>query len=118
MIQKIIIIASVLLLLFNSAAFALEAEGEIIFKDTMYGTAIGALLGAAFYLADQDDFGGKFATGVIAGAIGGLAFGLYETSSSFAEIENDEIRIAIPTPVIEKREHGVVYSASLLKARF
>lgn len=117
MIKRVLVIASVILLLFSSAAFALEADGEIVFKDTMYGTAIGALLGAAFYLADQDEFATKFSTGVIIGAVGGLVYGLYETNT-FAEIENNEIRFAIPTPVIEKRENDVVYSASLLKAKF
>ena len=115
--KKILIIAVLSLVIFQGTVFAVETEGEVLFRDALYGTAIGAILGGAFYLADQDDFANKFATGVIIGTVGGLIFGLTETSS-FVEIKKDEIKVALPTPVIEKKPDGFQFSASILKARF
>ncbi|MEW6600433.1 MAG: glycine zipper family protein [Nitrospirota bacterium] len=115
--KKVLIIAILSLFIFQSAAFAIESEGELIFRDAMYGAAIGALLGTAIYLADQDQFGQKLGIGVALGTLGGLAFGVMETKT-FVEIEKDKIRFAVPTPVIEKKKDGVQYSASLLRTRF
>ncbi len=116
MIKKYLVVLVVSLILLANTAFA-QDSGHVIFKDTMYGTAIGALIGSAFYLADDDNFAGKFSAGVIIGALGGLGYGFYETNS-FVEIENDKVKFAIPTPVIEKKHETVQYSASLLRTQF
>jgi hypothetical protein len=116
MIKKYLVISVVSLVFLANTAFA-QDSGQIIFKDTLYGTAIGALIGSAIYLADDDDFAAKFSTGVIIGAVGGLIYGLYETES-FVEIENDKVKVAIPMPVIEIKDETVQYSASLLRSRF
>jgi len=115
--KKILVLCILTLLVFQSAAFAVESEGEIIFRDSLYGAAIGAIMGTAIYLADQDNFGAKIGIGVAIGTLGGLAFGVVETNT-FVEIEKDKVRFAVPTPVIEKKEDGLRYSASLLKTRF
>ncbi len=117
MIKKIVLIAFLALFVFQGTASAFSTDGEIIFTDTLYGTAIGAILGAAIYFVDQDDFVSKFSTGILVGAIGGLAYGFVETES-FVEIEKNKIKIAVPTPVIEKRGKDIRYTASLLKTRF
>lgn len=115
--KKVLVICMLSLFIFQSAAFAIESEGELIFKDSMYGAAIGALLGTAIYLADQDQFGQKLGIGVVLGTLGGLAFGVMETRT-FVEIEKDKVKVAFPTPVIEKKGDGLQYSASLLRTRF
>ncbi|HDH04949.1 MAG TPA: hypothetical protein ENG75_02420 [Nitrospirae bacterium] len=117
MIKRILIIAVLSLVIFQGAAFAVETEGEVLFRDALYGAAIGAILGGAFYLADEDNFANKFATGVIIGTVGGLVFGLSETNT-FVEIEKDKIKFAVPAPVIEKKQNGFQYSASILRTRF
>ncbi len=117
MIKKILIITLLSVMFLQNAAFALETDGDVIFKDTLYGAAIGALLGSAIYLADSDHIGEKLGIGVAIGTLGGLVFGYSETKG-FAEIEKDKIKFAVPTPVIEKKGDGIQYSASLLKARF
>ncbi len=117
MIKKILIIVVLSFMLLQSTTFALETEGEVLFRDSLYGAAIGALLGSAFYLADQDDFAEKFASGVIIGTVGGLIFGIVETSS-FVEIEKDKVKFAVPTPIIENKNKGIQYSASLFKTKF
>jgi hypothetical protein len=114
--KKYLVIATAALILFANTAFA-QSSGQIVFKDTLYGTAIGAIIGSAVYLADDDHFAEKLSTGVIVGAVGGLVYGIYETES-FVEIENDKVKVAIPTPVIEKKDETLRYSASLLKTRF
>ncbi len=117
MLKKIFIIAVLSVLIFQSSAFALETEGEVLFRDALYGAAIGALLGSAIYLADQDDFAAKLGIGLAVGTVGGLIYGVMETRS-FVEIKNDEVKIAVPTPIIEKKEEGLQYSAYLLRTRF
>lgn len=116
MVKKYLVISIAALMFLANSAFA-QDSGQIIFKDTLYGTAIGALIGSAVYLADDDHFAQKFSAGVLVGAIGGLIYGFYETES-FVEIENDEVKFAVPTPVIEKKDETLRYSASLLKTRF
>lgn len=115
--KKIIVIAVLSVLIFQSAAFAFESEGDIIFRDALYGAAIGAILGSAVYLADPDHFGAKFGVGVVIGTLGGLAVGVMETNT-LVEIEKDRVRVAFPTPVIEIKGDGLQYSASLLRSRF
>lgn len=117
MIKKVFVIAILSLVLFQSSAFAFEADGEVIFRDALYGAAIGGLLGTAMYIADQDSLGSKISTGVIIGTLAGLAYGFHETTS-FVEIKDDKIKLAVPTPVIVPKENGVEYTASLFKARF
>ena len=117
MLKKILVITMLFMMIFQTAAFALETEGEVIFRDALYGAGIGALLGAAFYLADDDDFASKISTGLLVGTVAGLAVGFAETRS-FVEMKQDEIKVAVPTPIIRKDKNGVQYSASLLKAEF
>jgi len=117
MIKKISIAAILVLFLFQSSAFAFDTDGEVIFADTLYGAAIGALLGTAIYVADDDNFASKISGGVIIGTLAGLAYGVYETNT-FVELKDDKIKVAIPTLIIIPKENGVQYTASLFKARF
>ncbi len=115
MTRKIVIILIALVFAFQSVAFAaIETEGDVVFRDALYGAIIGAIVGGAVYLADQDDIGIKLGMGVAVGTVGGLAFGIYETRS-VAEIDNNQIKFAIPTPVIQKRGDEMIYAAPLLK---
>lgn len=117
MIKKILATTILLLMLFQGAAFAFDTNGDVIFKDTLYGAAIGSILGVAFYMLDQDDFYKKFGSGLIIGTLGGVAYGVSETSG-FVELQKNEMKFAIPTPLIEKTDEDVRVSASLFKANF
>jgi hypothetical protein len=117
MIRKIFVIAILSLILFQGSALAFEADGEIMFRDAIYGAAIGGLLGTAAYVGDSEDFGQKISAGLILGTIAGLAYGVMETNT-FVELKDNEIKVAFPTPVIVPTEDTVQYSASLFKARF
>jgi hypothetical protein len=118
MIKKILIFTVLSIMVFQAAAFAFETEGQVIFRDSLYGLAIGAIIGAAFYVADdREDFAQDVAAGVIVGTVAGLGYGLYETKS-FVEIEKNKLKFAIPTPVIKQKNHGIQYSAYLLNTKF
>ncbi len=117
MFKKVLIIAVLSFMILQVPAFAIETKGEVLFRDSLYGAAIGALLGSAFYLLDQDEFDKKLASGVIIGTFGGLLYGIAE-NTSMVEIENDKIKFAVPEPVFEINEDSVQVSASLFKTRF
>jgi len=117
MIKRIFVIVILSLVIFQSSAYAFEADGDVVFKDTLYGAAIGGLLGTAMYIGDQEDFGSKISSGVVLGTIAGLAYGLYETNT-FVELKDNKIKFAVPTPIIVPKENGLQYTASLFKARF
>lgn len=118
MIKKIFIFTLLSIMIFQAAAFAFETDGQVIFRDSLYGLAIGAVIGAAVYVADdREDFAQDVATGVIIGTVAGLGFGFYETRS-FAEIEKNKLRFVIPTPVIKKKKDGIQYEAYLFKTEF
>lgn len=115
MIRKILLCTVLLLLVFQSSAFAvIETHGDVVFRDALYGAAIGAIIGGAFYLADQDDFGQKLGIGVVIGSVGGLVFGVMETRS-LVEIEKDTVKFTLPTPVIQQNGDDIVYSTSLIR---
>ncbi len=117
MIKRILLVAVLLIMIFNGAAYAAATDGEIIFRDTLYGTAIGAIIGTAVYLVEQKHFAPNLAAGILVGSVGGMVYGFAETDS-FIELENDEIRFALPTPAVRREAEGVLYSASLFRARF
>lgn len=54
---------------------ALAVEGEILFRDAMFGVGIGATAGLAVYMIDSEDLGKKIGAGVLLGLIGGVAVG-------------------------------------------
>lgn len=121
MIKKIfafILVLSIALPLYSTKAYARGAAGgDVIFTDTMYGAAIGGLIGVAAYAVDNDDFGKKIGAGVIIGAVLGLTYGVYETKS-FVEYKNGKAYVGIPTPEVENKGKETIYKLSLFKAEF
>lgn len=118
MAKKVLIIAVLSLMLFQSTAFAfVETKGDVVFRSALYGAALGAIFGGAIYLVDQDYLAAKIGTGVAIGMLGGLFFGITETRS-IVEIKKDNIKFALPMPVIQKKGNGIMYSTSLVKFDF
>jgi hypothetical protein len=118
MLKRILVITVLLLFAFQSTAFAFGTEGDVVFTDALYGAAIGAMLGAAFYLVDDDDFARKIGVGVILGTAGGVAFGLAKDTRSVVEIQKDGVKLAVPSVTIQKRKEDILYTTSLLKVEF
>ncbi|NOY39234.1 MAG: hypothetical protein GXO95_03110 [Nitrospirae bacterium] len=117
MFKKFLIVTVLFLFLSQGVAFAAGSDGEIVFRDALYGAVVGAILGGAIYLVDQDDFPAKLGMGVAVGTLGGLFFGVAETRS-LVEIKKDNVRFALPSPMIQKKRSGVLYSTSLLRVDF
>jgi hypothetical protein len=82
-----------------------------IFKDSLYGGAVGALVGGALAVLTQQP--GKhldrIGYGAAIGVLGGTAFAVANAArhSAFAEIEDKKVKFAIPTiqPNVEKDDH-------------
>ncbi len=75
---------------------ALAVEGEILFRDAMFGVGIGATAGLAVYMIDSEDLGKKIGVGVLLGLIGGVTVGFYESSTALVEIDGNNINIGLP----------------------
>ena len=118
MIKRILSLLILILLLLESVSFAGDTSGEVVFRDALYGAAIGAILGGAIYLADQDDPGAKMGIGIALGTIGGLAFGISETRSAAVEIKRGKINLNPPVVVVGKKDGATVLSAKILKIEF
>jgi len=115
MLKKVLILLVLSIFVFQGAAFA--GTGSIILEDTLYGAIIGGLLGGAWYLLDDDEFGQKVGTGIGVGVIGGFILGVTDVTS-VVEIEKNDVKIAMPTISIEEREGELMYTASLVNLKF
>ena len=108
-----------LLLLVQGTAFA--QSGAVIMDDVLYGAAIGGLLGGAVYLISSDKGTDvlltNVGTGAGLGAIAGFILGLTEIRG-VVEIENNEMKIALPTIYIQERDDATLYSANILKVSY
>jgi hypothetical protein len=114
MMKKALLVLVLLLMLPGMAA---AASGEVILKDTLYGAAIGGLLGGAWYLLDDDDLGEKIAIGVGVGAFAGFFLGLTDVST-LVRIDDDGMHFGIPTVVVEQDVDDITYKAGLLNVSF
>jgi len=93
------------------------SRGEVVFTDALYGAAIGGLVGSAAWLIDQDSAGAKIGTGVVVGTVAGLVFGVAETKS-LVQVEDGDVKLALPTPVVEPRDGHLTYAVNLLHIPF
>jgi hypothetical protein len=118
MFKKAIILAILLMLAFQGAAFAQDSSGAVVLEDTLYGAVVGAVLGGAWYLLDRDDAGDKLAIGTGVGAFAGFALGLTDAFSVVEVEPNGDVKYAMPTLMITGRNGADFYSANLLKVNF
>ncbi len=114
--RKIILSIITALSLIVPKSFAVD--GEIIFKDALYGAAVGGLAGGALYLVDSNDFGAKVGLGVFLGLVAGAAIGFYESQGAFVQIDNGKVKVALPQVEIRKNQLDTVTKVHLLGARF
>jgi len=89
------------------------SRGEVVFTDALYGAAIGGLVGGAAWLIDQDSAGAKIGTGLVVGTVAGLVFGVAE-AQSLVQVEDDAVKLALPTPVVQPHDGGLTYAVNLL----
>ncbi|WP_457621306.1 glycine zipper family protein [Persephonella sp.] len=104
------------------AGNALAVDGEILFRDAMFGVGIGATAGLAVYMIDSEDLGKKLGAGVLLGLIGGVAVGFYESSTALVEIDGNQMKLGLPeiqiTRIGDKMESYTYTQVNLLEAKF
>lgn len=85
---------------FPRSAIAQDSGFKVLFKDVIYGGLAGAVVGVAL-LAFSDKPGDHLdyiAKGAAVGVIAGAAFGLYDASTSVAELEGHTLTVGLPAP--------------------
>lgn len=108
----------IVLTLTVGSAFSAETQGEIVFKDAMYGLALGAILGGALYLIDDRDLGTKIGVGVVLGTTAGAIYGLLDARSVVTVDSSRNIIVAFPSPLVQKRKNGAIFYSNLIKVDF
>jgi len=85
--------------LFPFQAEAAESDMKMIFTDGFYGGLAGALVGGAFlaFSKHPKDHWNDVAIGAGVGVIAGTLYGIGRASRAFAEIDNGEVTLQIPT---------------------
>ena len=117
MLKKILVLTFLLLFVFQGIALA-QSSGAIILEDTLYGAVIGAVLGGAWYMLDQDEAGEKIGTGAGIGAFAGAALGVADAFYIVEVEENGDVRYAMPMIMIGERNGANFVSTNLLRVNF
>ncbi|MBF0541570.1 MAG: hypothetical protein HQK91_08995 [Nitrospirae bacterium] len=120
----IIILIMIIMISFCGISFAADAgggeggggsAGSVAFKDALLGAALGAVLGLTIYMIDSTNIQSKLGVGILIGIIGGAYYGISETKGAI-EIDNDNIKLAQPSLIIQKfSNNDIVYGATILK---
>jgi hypothetical protein len=111
--HKIVALVLALTLFTAGPALAAESRGSVVFTDALYGAGIGGLVGGAAWLIDQSNAGAKIGTGLVVGTVAGLVFGVAD-AQSLVQVENGDVKLAIPTPRVEPHDGQVTYAVNLL----
>jgi hypothetical protein len=106
-------------------ASAQDSGFKILFKDVIYGGLAGAVVGGAIlaFVDDPEDHLDYIAKGAAVGVIAGAVFGLYDASTSVAELEDGTLYVGLPVPEIrvdrESRGRNTIsVGARLFKWRY
>ena len=99
MIAVLMILATLSLSMAPEPAWAQGDAMPVVFRDTLYGALTGAFLGGLFLLTsnNKSDHWDYVAYGGLIGAVGGLAYGVYNTPRSMVEIDKGKITVGLPT---------------------
>jgi len=107
-----------------AVASAADFELETVFEDSLYGGAIGALIGGgAMLISSQPSKHWDYVvTGAGVGIIAGAVYGLYTSTRSFAQLEDGKMTIGVPTPKISLRQYeestDLALEADLLRVNY
>ena len=115
MFRKTVLLVLLFSLLFQGVALALE--GDIIFRDSLYGATIGALIGLGLYAIDQNDLGAKVGGGVVGGVAVGVLVGVAE-SRAMVSVDDGTVVVGVPSPRILRDGSGLAVRTPLLDLSF
>ncbi len=106
-------------------AHAQDDAMPVVFRDTLYGSLTGAFIGGLLLLTTENksDHLEYIVYGGLAGAVGGLAYGVYDTSQALVEIDRGQITVGVPsiqrkTFTEHSRKRKTAYLAKVLRLHF
>jgi hypothetical protein len=120
--KQAVVAVLVAVMLVLSAAPARAARLEVVFKDGLWGAAIGALLGIAqvstFKKPENETY--RIGQGAALGIVLGVAFGFAEAGGAFASYDREQNQLAIGVPAVQvtRDAHGDRVMMSLVDAKF
>ncbi|BAI81102.1 conserved hypothetical protein [Deferribacter desulfuricans SSM1] len=117
--KKVALVVAILFVFSTFSVVKAETRGGVILQDTFYGALTGTIIGAAL-LAFKEDPGDhlEYITyGAAAGAIVGAVYGVYE-ATALVEIDNNKVKVAMPTIITEKKGDSLSATANLIKVRY
>lgn len=128
-VMKSVVVAIIAVVVVMSSAFPASAEDNAmkeIFQDALYGGLAGTLIGAATIAFTQKpaDHLRNLGIGGAVGVIAGTAYGVIKTSKALAQVENGQVKFAVPTIIPELREQNykgdrtVVVNAEIVRGTF
>lgn len=120
------VVLAFLLIFTATPCFAAENTFKTIFQDVFYGGLSGALVGAAVlaFTNHPSEHLDYIALGAAAGVLVGATYGAVTSTRSLAEVENGQVKFAMPTIIptlreIDSKGHTtIVASAELIRGRF
>lgn len=117
------IFSTTILFLIQVPCHAAETAFKEIVQDSIYGGLAGTVVGAAVlaFSHKPGDHLEYMAYGAAAGVLGGAAYG-YFSSRALVEVDNGNVKFAIPTvmPDVQDspRKNSVVIMTELIKGNF
>lgn len=115
--------------LLSTTSMACAEDNPLIevFTDAFYGAAVGGLVGGAILVLSKKDIHNHLnyvAYGAASGVLVGTAYGLAKSVRAFAEVENGNIKFALPTLTPEllvspsSGQTTVAWKADLIRGTF
>lgn len=113
-----------MLALFPMQAAAADYEVQNVMDDAMYGAGVGGLVGLGLILlsAKPTDNWNYLTRSLGVGIIAGATYGVYRSSTAFAEVEDGKIHLGMPTPQLAFQETpaglNLLVKTDLIRGRF
>jgi len=98
MFKAMVVIA--MLALFPVQVLAADYEVQNVMDDVLYGAGVGGMIGlGVLLLSNKPSDNWNYVTrGVGVGIIAGAAYGVFRSSKAFAQVEDGQIHLGVPTP--------------------
>lgn len=100
------------------AAQAQSGDMEFLLRDTFYGSLIGAFIGGLVLLTteNESDHLDYLVFGGLAGAVGGLGYGIYSMNQPLVEIDGNRVVVGMPSIQSDGGSAGPSEGIGLLQA--
>lgn len=105
---KVLLVVSMLAFV-PAKASAGDYEVANVMDDALYGAGVGGLVGLGLMLLSTNPTNNwsYLTQGIGVGIIAGAAYGVYRSSRAFAQIEDGQMNLGMPTPQFSLQETPV-----------